>query len=76
MICFDQTQNKACNLFDGFNVTPSSPSIEGHWASGLGLYKGKPAAVGGRKFPFSNEGYSEALFGDEWQILPAHPKYV
>ena len=76
LVCFDGfLMNKNCEIFNGTAVEELAfePTVS-HWNGGLGLFKGRPTAVGGLQYPRPNEGSTETLTDNGWEKLPDHPK--
>jgi hypothetical protein len=68
LICFDVESNSKCEIFDGINSTKTFSSRWEHYQGGLGLYKGRPATIGGYL-----ENKAETLIETGWIKLPHHP---
>ena len=60
---------QTCDIFNGSNVSTSSKYNDNHAEGGLGLYNGKPTAVGGGTGPGV-----ETLTEDGWIRLAPHPR--
>ena len=75
LICFDVHTGGSCETFDGrtVEILPFKTKQE-HWTGTLGFYKGKPTAVGGKNYPWTNKGYTEALTENGWEKLTNHTR--
>ena len=81
MVCFawdsknSAEKNRACELFDGLNVSSFISTNEGHYQGRLGMHNGRPTAIAGKTYPYLNEGYSETLTEEGWVEIERHPRY-
>ena len=75
LVCFDNDTDKKCEIFNGTAVEELAfEPEEGHWDGGFAHFKGRPTAVGGQNYPWSNRGYTETLTENGWEKLHPHPK--
>ena len=81
LVCFDGKTGKACQVFDGKQVTNETfEALEIHWEGGMGFYKGQPTAIGGKPTTnpitrnITNCGFSEMLTDEGWREIEKHPR--
>ena len=70
IICFDIRSKKNCELFNGIKVQASSGTSKERLWGQLGIYNGRPTAIGGE----DAKGAVETLTENGWLSLPVHPR--
>ena len=74
IICFDDELASKCEFFDGSSLTKTFSTRQRHDYGALGLYHGRPTAVGGSLFSANRA--VETLTGKGWIFLQSHPRCV
>lgn len=72
IICIDEESDRKCEKFNTITSRKISPLKIKHWNGALGIYNGRPTAIGG----LDAEGAAETLTGDGWTSVQTHPRYI